>query len=69
MRDQDVWFIVKLVSSEPGIDVQSLRERYRNHGGLSDEQAANDILEVMAMGYIAGSVRLTEAGGEYLKKP
>ena len=69
MRDQDVWFIVKLVSNEPDIELQSLLERYRNHGGLSDERAAGDILEVIAQGYIAVPVTITEAGKEYLKRP
>ena len=69
MLSHDMWFIVTLTKEEPDISLRCLWERYRDHGGLSDERAAGDILRVIELGYIAGSVKLTEAGAAYLKKP
>lgn len=68
MPDDKTWFIVKLVSCEPGIELQNLWERYRNRHGLSGERAAGDILELVEQGYITASVKVTDKGNEYLSQ-
>jgi hypothetical protein len=65
-NDLDAWFIVRAVRGEPGISLADLWERHRDHSGLSDERAANDVLRVLKMGYISATAVMTEEGKQWL---
>ena len=66
MSEHEEWFVVTIVRNEPGVTLQDLWERYRDHGGLEDARAAGDILRLIEQGYITATVNITEKGKEYL---
>ena len=66
MSHENEWFLVKLVSCNPNIALQTLWQRYRKHYDLPYEQAAGDILRLVEKGLLTACMHVTDAGKEYL---
>jgi hypothetical protein len=64
---EHLYRIVASVPGDPGITLPQLVERFGGKYGLSDGQAADGVVQAIAMGYIAAPLSLTEKGKRYLE--
>jgi hypothetical protein len=66
MLDHDKWFILRIMKNQPDTNLATLWETHRDHGGLSNDRAAGDIMHLIETEDISVTMQLTDKGKEYL---